>query len=230
MRQAAITTTLLLTATALCHATPNEHSSALSFTSASDFSLKAEKSWNGQLLYSTDLTSWAEWDGSSINSVNGKLYLRGKGNSHLCKATKTYRWTEIHPWRIESEDGVACNGNIENLLDYEVVAAGQHPQMDEECYVGMFNGCANLTEAPVLPATTLSAGCYRGMFSGCTSLTEAPALPATTLSASCYSDMFSGCTSLTEAPALPAATLSKRCYYGMFSLSLIHISEPTRPY
>ena len=34
------------------------------------------------------------------------------------------------------------------------------------------------------------------MFNGCTSLTQAPALPATTLSDSCYRDMFKGCASL----------------------------------
>ena len=34
------------------------------------------------------------------------------------------------------------------------------------------------------------------MFIGCASLSQAPALPATTLAPNCYSDMFSDCTSL----------------------------------
>ena len=49
------------------------------------------------------------------------------------------------------------------------------------------------------------------MFSSCTSLTQAPALPATTLTSGCYSSMFKGCTSLTSAPTLPATTLADYC-------------------
>ena len=87
----------------------------------------------------------------------------------------------------------------------------------EYCYNSMFNGCTGLTQAPVLPATTLASRCYNSMFNGCTSLTTAPVLPATTLASSCYNYMFSGCTGLTQAPALPATTLASRCYNYMFS-------------
>jgi hypothetical protein len=63
----------------------------------------------------------------------------------------------------------------------------------------MFENCTSLTEAPVLPATTLADNCYFGMFSGCTSLTKSPDLPATELNKeSCYKYMFNGCTSLNE--------------------------------
>ena len=88
--------------------------------------------------------------------------------------------------------------------------------LTENCYQNMFSGCANLTTAPELPATTLANNCYSDMFSGCTSLTTAPELPATTLADYCYSDMFYGCTSLTTAPALPATTLTNCCYSNMF--------------
>ena len=60
----------------------------------------------------------------------------------------------------------------------------------------MFYGCASLTTAPALPATTLASGCYDSMLRGCTSLTTAPALPATTLANYCYSYMFYGCTKI----------------------------------
>ena len=85
------------------------------------------------------------------------------------------------------------------------------------CYWNMFNGCTGLTKAPDLPATALSSYCYESMFSGCTSLTQAPELPATTLADGCYESMFSGCTSLTQAPELPATILSSSCYESMFS-------------
>lgn len=68
----------------------------------------------------------------------------------------------------------------------------------------------------VLPATTLTSGCYGGMFQGCTNLTTAPVLPATTLENNCYELMFYGCTSLTVASELPATTLTTNCYNGMF--------------
>lgn len=64
------------------------------------------------------------------------------------------------------------------------------------CYYHMFQGCTNLTTAPVLPATTLARECYQNMFRGCTSLTTAPELPAETLTQNCYANMFQGCTSL----------------------------------
>ena len=83
-------------------------------------------------------------------------------------------------------------------------------------FAHMFDGCASLTKAPVLPATTLGGYCYDSMFVSCTSLTEAPELPATTLKYSCYGNMFRGCQSLTKAPELPATTLAGNCYYNMF--------------
>ena len=60
----------------------------------------------------------------------------------------------------------------------------------------MFEGCTNLMQVPVLPATTLANECYYGMFMNCTSLTTAPELPATTLPTWCYVGMFYNCTSL----------------------------------
>ena len=86
----------------------------------------------------------------------------------------------------------------------------------DSCYYRMFDGCASLTEAPALPATTLAVECYEYMFYSCTSLAEAPALPATTLAQSCYFIMFGNCTSLTKAPELPATTLASNCYRVMF--------------
>ena len=77
--------------------------------------------------------------------------------------------------------------------------------------------CTSLSEAPALPATTLTQGCYAHMFERCTSLTQAPALPATTLARGCYLSMFMNCTSLSEAPELPATTLTQGCYSDMFN-------------
>ena len=98
-------------------------------------------------------------------------------------------------------------------------------------FAHLFDGCASLTKAPVLPATTLAQYCYDSMFVNCQSLTEAPALPVTTLALSCYGSMFRGCQSLTKAPVLPATTLAPNCYYMMFyqcySLKEVRVSATT---
>jgi len=99
------------------------------------------------------------------------------------------------------------------------------------CYFDMFNGCTNLTTAPVLPATTLAQSCYEGMFSGCTSLAATPTLSATTLAQSCYNSMFSGCTSLTTAPELAVTDLTNKysCYRSMFSGCTSLTAAPALP-
>jgi hypothetical protein len=91
------------------------------------------------------------------------------------------------------------------------------------CYESMFKDCTSLTNAPELPATTLTKYCYKGMFEGCTSLTTVPSiLPATTLVEApgydhCYYSMFKNCESLIEAPEiyLDAAT-NVDVFYSMF--------------
>ena len=195
----------------------------LTFSSPSSFTLAvgdATKHWDGTLEYSTDKTAWDTWDGtialSSATSGNKDvLYLRGTGNTKI-----GYYGEDIDdyiPWTISGTD-VRCDGNIETLLDYATVEAGQHPTMAaEDCLAGLFRGCTALITPPELHATTLAEGCYYSMFKGCTSLTQAPALPATTLANYCYDSMFKGCTSLTQAPALLATTLANFCYESMFS-------------
>ena len=187
----------------------------LSFLGNEDFTLKTNnttKNWDGTLEYSTDTKTWNTWNGTEISSAGSKLYLRGTGNTKITGNSNNYRFVFTGTSALK----IACEGNIENLLDYETVSAGGHPTMAENCYAIIFNGCKSLTTAPALPATTLTNGCYMYMFSGCTSLTTAPELPATTLADSCYYYMFFNCKSLTTAPALPATKLTNMCYYNMF--------------
>ena len=188
----------------------------LSFIGNEDFTLKtgnASKNWDGTLEYSTDKSTWNTWNGTAISSVGGKLYLRGTGNTKITGDSANYRFVFTGTNALK----VACEGSIENLLDYETVSAGGHPTMADLCYGNMFNGCTALTKAPELPATTLAKNCYYNMFRDCTSLTSAPELPATTLADLCYYYMFNGCTSLTTAPELPATTLAYSCYGYMFN-------------
>ena len=167
----------------------------LSFIGNEDFTLKTyntTKNWDGTLEYSTDTSTWNTWNGTEISSVGSKLYLRGTGNTKITGNSNNYKFVFTGTDSLK----IACEGNIENLLDYETVSAGSHPTMAGNCYNAMFYKCTSLTSAPELPATTLTDYCYRSMFYGCTALTTAPALPATTLAEGCYQRMFEGCTKI----------------------------------
>jgi hypothetical protein len=109
----------------------------LTFRSDSSFTLKVNnntKNWDGTLYYSTDLETWSEWDGTTtLNSVNNKLYLRGKGNTVITGSDNqiNYRW-------VLTGSNIECTGNIENLLDWETVESGSHPSMGPYCYAYLF--------------------------------------------------------------------------------------------
>lgn len=202
----------------------------LTFKSPNSFTLAVNdttKHWNGTLEYSTNESTWTTWDGTTTLSSATKrssnvLYLRGTGNTVITGSNLNYRW-------VLTGSNISCIGNIENLLDYATVTAGNHPTMASYCYEYLFNGCTSLTQAPALPATTLATKCYHGMFNGCSSLIQAPALPATTLADGCYFGMFYGCKSLTQAPALPATTLADNCYEYMFQDCTALTQAPALP-
>ena len=200
-------------------ATPDPY---LSFLGNEEFTLKTfntTKSWDGTLEYSTDTSTWNTWNGTEISSSGKKLYLRGTGNSQIVGTLNgrfVFTGTGVDTLRIN------CEGNIENLLDYNTVRVGNHPTMIIHCYAYMFQDCTSLITAPELPATTLTTGCYLCMFKNCTSLKTAPELPATTLDDVCYYQMFRGCTSLTTPPSiLPSTTLADGCYRYMFKSTAI---------
>ena len=188
----------------------------LTFSSEEPFTLSCPigKLWDGTLEYSTDTENWTEWDGSEIeSSSDNKLHLRGSGNTVITGDTGS----SSTPHFELTGNNISCIGNIENLLDYQTVEDGEHPQMGFGCYGSMFYNCTSLITAPELPATTLTYSCYYNMFWNCTSLTTAPQLPATTLAERCYNNMFMDCTSLITPPSeLPATTLAESCCVGMF--------------
>lgn len=176
---------------------PQEPENCLTFSSPSSFTIGVVnniKYWDGTLEYSTDGSTWSTWAGTSAisSSADGKLYLRGTGNT---KITGSSASSSKGYWVLTGSD-ISCNGNIETLLDYAIVANGQHPTMAIHCYRYMFYNCTSLVTAPKLPATTLTTYCYSYMFRSCTSLVTIPELPATTLAAGCYYYMFYGCTKI----------------------------------
>ena len=205
---------------------PSDLDTALEFTSTEVFSISAPKNWDGEIEY-TNGSGWQAWDGSEITSgKNGSdhcIYLRGIGNSKITGVDSSDA-----KWNIIGTN-IACNGDIDLLLDYSTVKGGNRPSMARYCYSYMFYGCTSLTATPSLLATTLANNCYSSMFRGCTSLTATPSLPATTLTGNCYNSMFRGCTKIklsttasgtyTKAYRIPktgAGTMETRALDNMF--------------
>ena len=187
----------------------------LTFSSEEPFDLQitTEAKYDGLLEFSTDTTTWNEvTKGTTISSVDNKIYLRGSGNTY-CKSGSSGRGVFYFVG-----SNIKCEGNMNVLLDYNKVLINRQPTMANDCYKYAFTFCKNLIQAPSLPSTRLTKNCYYGMFQGCENLTQAPELPATTLASYCYYRMFNECSNLIKAPdILPATTLASYCYYGMFS-------------
>ena len=135
---------------------PNDLDTALEFASPEVFSISAPKNWDGKLEY-TNGSEWNTWDGTEITSgeIRGNhcIYLRGIGNSKITGVNSNRA-----KWSIVGTN-IACNGDIDLLLDYSTVKGGNRPSMATYCYSYMFYGCTSLTTAPSLPATTLADYC-----------------------------------------------------------------------
>lgn len=189
----------------------------LYFTSAKPFTVtlgtKDNKNWDGSLESSTDKHAWTVVTaGETISCTAGtSLYFRGTNNTHFATTRDS---NNIRGFSLSGED-IECHGNIETLLDYQMVQAGTHPPMANYCFVDLFLGSSALITAPELPALSLSYLCYCRMFYHCTSLILPPALPATSLAFECYCQMFEGCTSLQAISELPATNIPSNAYYRM---------------
>ena len=149
-----------------------------------------------------------------ISSSGKKLYLRGTGNTVITGNSADYSFL-FNSINQTDTLRISCQGNIERLLDYETVAAGNHPPMGSYCFAYLFDYSV-VVNSPELPATILAESCYASMFRSCSYLTTAPELPATTLAKSCYDSMFHTCSNLTIVPELPATALAEGCYSSMF--------------
>jgi len=235
-----------LTIKALSAGTLYWYTNSTSFTRTIEWSNDDGQNWNS-------VTSSNANSGSVITTVQpgDEILLKGDNDWYCGKAANLTGTTSF-----KTDFAFDVYGNINSLInstaftevydfssghtfcylfsDCSGLRSAEHLIMQttgltEECYDSMFYGCASLTTAPELPATTLANSCYLWMFSNCTSLTTAPALPATTLAQSCYSSMFNGCTSLTAAPELPATTLASTCYSGMFLRCTSLVTPPALP-
>ena len=217
---------------------------ALCFTAeAANSTLRLNKSnsalGGAGLETSYDGITWSDYhwnnttgDTLTLDNVGDTVYMRAKTERTTFSTSSSRYFNFVMAGRITASGTIMAllkvDGSRTNAptycfykLFYNCTSLTQAPLLPattlaDSCYTNMFQGCTSLTKAPTLPAETLTYNCYGNMFNGCTSLTQAPALPATTLANSCYTNMFQGCTSLTKAPTLPAETLVGYCYYSMF--------------
>ena len=221
----------------------------LLFTSTEAFGLKSRNNvaaWNGTMQYSTDGSTWTTWSGTTgisatQSGTSFQLMLRGISNTYIKGELVSGTITTTNPglrvtFSTTNAPVVHVKGNIENLLDYATVSAGNHPTMADYCYQYLFGGQVSLFATALnnldvseleLPATTLTTGCYDYMFAGCSNgldvvdygFTKAPimAKDITAMSYS-YRGMFQNCSHLTDIStiSLDGGTPSNYSYAYMF--------------
>ena len=182
----------------------------LTFTAEQDNSTIALNSvTNPDIKYRLNEGAWVQWDYSAITLNTGDI-VRMKGNNSNGFSTSSSNYNQF-----QMTGKISASGNIMSLL-YNDDFEGKLTIPCNYCFYYIFYGCASLTTAPDLPATTLTNDCYRCMFRDCENLTTTPDLPSMELADYCYAGMFQNCTSITTAPKLPATTLVANCYYYMF--------------
>lgn len=152
---------------------------------------------------------WKSYSFGTVINLNNGQSCKWRCSAHPTMQTSSNYVKFVMTGTIEASGN--CNSMLSSDFENITSLTGY-----DYAFLGLFDGCTSLTQAPNLPATTLAKYCYQNMFSGCIDLTQAPALPATTLAYACYLSMFSGCTSVTQAPELPATTLYSNCYNSMF--------------
>lgn len=146
--------------------------------------------WDGNLEYSIDGgIVWRDFPHETYvdSGINNIILMRGSGNTKLTGQVKLFDFDGTN---------IRCLGNIENLLDYQTVAAGKHPVPADYAFRSMFDGCTNLIAGPDVSSVILTNGCLAEFYSGCTALAELPVFQQKTFGAlSCWS-MCYGCIAL----------------------------------
>ena len=178
---------------------------------------------NPDVQYSLDGgKTWKTLEAGSkvtLKEIGDKVYFKGnnpEGFSHGQVERSGFKMSGL----------IKASGSVMSLVD----GVGKSKVIPNDyCFSALFNRCEALTQAPELPATTLTKACYEFMFQDCINLTEAPKLPATKIYDKSYVGMFMGCHSLKNAPALPATEMKYRCYDSMFRDCISLETPPALP-
>lgn len=127
--------------------------------------------------------------------------------------------SDVTDLKVESFSGTNnCQWMFYGCVNMTEAPALPAKSVTEYCYVAMFSGCKKLKKAPELPAETIGKQSYQSMFQYCESLESAPdVLPALKVSEQSYESMFKNCSKLTKAPKISATELGVGCFQNMFS-------------
>ena len=163
----------------------------LCFTANTAWStVQLTKTWSPTVVTletSTDWNTWTTytfWDTITLSNIGDKVYWRNTSGTDTWFSTGS-----SNLYQFVMSGSVAWSGDVNYLLNKNSTTT----LSSDHCYRNLFYGCAALTSAPSLPATTLANYCYYNMFYWCKSLTTIPSLPATTLTSNCYYQMFYWC-------------------------------------
>lgn len=148
--------------------------SSITFSSNSSFTVKlgppsgSTQYWNGTVEYSTNNVNWYTYNINTVITAvlsNGKYYVhfRGTGNSHFATSSSITRSSRF---TFTGNGAIACDGNIEALLDYKTAQKANHPTMDDYCFMALFYDAVQLVSPPQFWSPTLTNYCYYYMFSG----------------------------------------------------------------
>ena len=97
------------------------------------------------------------------------------------------KWNKDLSLKVTCAGGAKVSGKMAGSLTPEYAASTASYKL-----ASFFKGSTGLKDASGLDLGDIALAdyCYRDMFYGCTSLTQAPVLPATTLADYCYAYMF----------------------------------------
>lgn len=182
-------------------------------------------------------TDWTDYSSKITLTAGDKLSFRGQRTDYNNSGGSNPLFTTTNPVNIygdimslmcdsewhrkytvgENAFQQAFKGRPVNIpADKDLILSAE--TLGASCYKNMFNGCTQLTKAPVLPATTSSESCYESMFQGCSALVTPPSsIPLSTIAANACKKMFFGCSSLTSAPELSFTTVENSGCSEMFS-------------
>ena len=127
------------------------------------------------------------WTIITLSSIWDKVYFRNKSETVTWFSTSA--WSDYY--QFDMSGSISASWDINTLL-----CKNSTDTLSNYCFVNLFYGCASLTTAPSLPATTLRQYCYTQMFYWCTNLTTLPQLPSTAAPIHCYNMMFAGCSKI----------------------------------
>lgn len=191
-----------------------------------------KKYWKGTIEYSLDGYTWNTWSCSAVTSTTdaNKIFFRGKGNTYVTGSdAQSFGNGFIVNGTDSSTFEFTVTGDLQNLLDYEVLGAGGTPSAAADCFSYLFYK-QNIVGCDPLAMESVPKDGYFYMFAQCSKLVTPPQILAKTVGDSAFCRMFWG-SAVTETPEFVFTSIgSYGCnsmFYECTSLKKIHFPSET---